>query len=438
MGLNLRDSNASLAATEAGYVIQKYDSTVIGFEIGNEPDQYAKRRYRGNTYWDTNYEKEYMKYYNTIREKQPTAVFTGPACSSSYKEFTLPFCRKMDTIKTRPLSMLTQHYYGGDTTATVTELIDTLMYKEKLRSLSAEVQRLVHCADTSGIPFRMSECNSVSDGGKEGVSNAYVSALWALDYMYKLAYDACTGVNFHGGLNGAYAVFSREDTTYSARPIAYGILAFQAGSKGRFITSKATNDSINLDSYSVVDGLKNIYTTIINKEKETLPVKLIILKAGNLKYLSAEYLQLSSDSLGDTENVSLGGQKVKSNGTIPDYKWNPLKVDSNTTKIPVPGGSAVVVKFTTKTGSSVTNDLSENKKYLLNLYPNPASEKVTVITDMPEHSVISIYNLQGQLLLQKQVQPGKTDIDIRDLAKGVYILKLYGNAGMEAGRIMKE
>jgi len=189
MGLNLRDSNASLAATEAGYVIQKYDSTVIGFEIGNEPDQYAKRRYRGNTYWDTNYEKEYMKYYNTIREKQPTAVFTGPACSSSYKEFTLPFCRKMDTIKT---------------------------------------------------------------------------------------------------------------------------------------------------------------------------------------------------------------------------------------------------------GSSVTNDHSENNKHLLNPYPNPASEKVTVNTDLPEHSVISIYNLQGQLLLQQPVQPGKTDIDISDLAKGVYILRLYSNAGVAAGRIMKE
>jgi len=438
LGLNLRDSNASLAATEASYVMELYNNELFGFEVGNEPDMYAKHFYRGKNYWDTNYEKEYMKYYDTIKLSQPKAVFTGPACASSYTEFTMPFCRKMDAIIPLPLSMLTQHYYGGDTTATVPELIDTLMNKEKLRSLSAEVKRLVHCADSSGIPFRMSECNSLSHGGKKGVSNAFVSALWALDYLYKLAYDSCAGVNFHGGLDGAYPVFSREDTTYSARPIAYGILAFQIGSKGRFISSKVTNDTVNLDSYSVIDCSKNIYTTIINKEKGTLPIELIILKAGNSKYLSAEYLQLSSDSLGDTKNVSLGGQKVKSNGTIPDYKWNPLKVDSNTTKIPVPGGSAVVVKFTTKTGSSVINDYSEKNKHLLNPYPNPASEKVTIITDMSENPIIFIYNLQGQLLLQQQVQQGKTDIDISDLAKGVYILRLYSNARVEVGRIMKE
>ena len=169
-----------------------------------------------------------------------------------------------------------------------------------------------------------------------------------------------------------------------------------------------------------------------------MPVKLIILKAGNLKYLSAEYLQLSSNSLGDTINVSLGGQVMNSNGKIPAYTWTPLKVSSNTATIPVPAGSAVVVKFKTKPGSSIINDYSEKNKHFLNLYPNPASGKVTVITDMAEHSVISIYNLQGQMLLQQQIQPGKTDIDISELAKGVYILRLYGNVRAEAGRIIKE
>jgi hypothetical protein len=57
---------------------------------------------------------------------------------------------------------------------------------------------------------------------------------------------------------------------------------------------------------------------------------------------------------------------------------------------------------------------------------------------MTEHSSISIYNLQGQLLLQQQIQQGKTDIDISELAKGVYILRLYSNARVEDGRIIKE
>jgi hypothetical protein len=336
--------------------------------------------------------------------------------------------------------MLTQHYYGGDTNAvTVHERIDTLLSKEKLRRVSKEVDSLVKCADSSGIPFRMSECNSWDDGGKKGVSNAFASALWALDYMYKLADDGCAGVNFHGGLDGWYTVFSKTDTIYSARPIAYGILAFQIGSKGMFISSTVTNNNINLDSYSVVDTSKNIYTTIINKERDTLQNAVINLDvdAGNSNYLSAEYVQLSSDSLGDTKKVSLGGQVINSYGTCPAFNWLPLTVSSHTTQIPVPAGSAVVVKFIYKNGNSI-NDYSGKNKHFLNLYPNPASEKVTIITDVTEHSVISIYNLQGQILLRQQIQQGKTDIDISELAKGVYILRLYSNARVEAGRIIKD
>jgi DUF971 family protein len=437
LGLNLRDYNPSPAATEASYVMQHHSCELFGFEVGNEPDLYAKHHYRGPTYWDSNYVREYMHYYDTIKHNNSTAVFTGPGCASKYNEFTEPFRRTMGS----KISMLTQHYYGGDTTAvTVHERIDTLLSKKKLRLVSKEVDSLVKCADSSGIPFRMSECNSWDDGGKKGVSNAFASALWALDYMYKLADDGCAGVNFHGGLNGWYTVFSKYGNIYRARPIAYGILAFQIGSKGKFISSSVTNNNINLDSYSVVDDTsKNIYTTIINKETDTLQNAVINLDvdAGNSNYLSAEYVRLSSPSVGDTTTVTLGGQVVDSKGIIPAYNWLPLTVSSHKTQIPVPAGSAVVLKFKYVNGNSI-NDNFENNKHFLNLYPNPASDKVTLSTDMTEHSVISVYNLQGQLLLQKQIQQGKADIDISELAKGVYILRLYSNAKVEVGRIIKE
>jgi hypothetical protein len=257
--------------------------------------------------------------------------------------------------------------------------------------------------------------------------------------MYQLAYDSCAGVNFHGGLEGPYTVFSKYHNVYRAHPIAYGILAFQIGSKGKFIFDSVTNNTINLNSYSVIDTSNNIYTTIINKEKDPLKNAVIRLEVDtrNSYYLSAEYLRLSSDSLGDTTTVTLGGQVVDATGIIPAYTWTSLPVTSNETQFTVPAGSAVVVKFIYRMGNSV-NDHSGKNKHFLNLYPNPASDKMTMRTDMTGHSVISVYNLQGQLLLQQQVQQGKTDIDIRELAKGVYIVRLTGNAGAEAGRFIKE
>ncbi len=435
MGINLKDSNASLAATEASYVIQKYNNALFGFEVGNEPDLYDSNGYRHPSYTVIDYEREYMRYYDTIKHYNSTAVFTGPACASHYEDFTEPFCSFMGN----KISMLTQHYYGGVAYATtVHNQIDTLMDREKLYSVSAEVKRLVACAVGSGIPFRMSECNSFDKGGQWGVSDAFASALWALDYMYKLADDGCAGVNFHGGLNGPYTVFSKKDNIYSARPIAYGILAFQIGSKGKFISSVVTDDIINLDSYNVIDSLGNIYTTAINKDTlQNALINLTVTDTGNSNYLSAEYVRLSSPSLADTITDTLGGQVINSYGTIPAYNWLPLTVFSHQTQIHVPAGSAVVVKFNYQNVTSV-NDHSKKNKHFLNLYPNPASEKVTIITDMTEPSVISIYNLQGQILMRQKIQQGKTDIDISELAKGVYILRLYSNARTEAGRIIKE
>jgi hypothetical protein len=437
LGLNLKDSNFLLAHTEASYVIQHHPGELFGFEVGNEPDLYVKDTIRDTSYTLKDYEKEYMRYYDTIKKYQPTAVFTGPGCASRYTEWTEPFCRKMDSVKS--LSMLTQHYYGGDINAvTVHEQIDSLLSKEKLKQVSTEVTRLVKCADSGHIPFRMSECNSWDHGGKKGVSNAFASALWALDYMYQLAYDTCAGVNFHGGLDGWYTVFSKYGNIYHARPIAYGILAFQIGSKGKFIHETVGDYKINLDSYSVIDTSKNIYTTIINKDLfQDAVIKLAVTDPGNNNYLTAEYVRLSSDALGDTTTVTLGGQVVDSKGIIPAYDWLSLPDSSLMTQFIVPSGSAVVVKFNYKNGNSI-NDYSENNKHFLNLYPNPASEKVTIITDMTEHSVISIYNLQGQILLQQQIQQGKTDINISELAQGVYIVRLYSNARAEVGRIIKE
>ncbi len=51
----------------------------------------------------------------------------------------------------------------------------------------------------------MAECNTVSQGGKIGVSNVFASALWALDYMWSVALSNGVGVNFHGGSISKYA-----------------------------------------------------------------------------------------------------------------------------------------------------------------------------------------------------------------------------------------
>lgn len=75
------------------------------------------------------------------------------------------------------------------------------------------------------------------------------------------------------------------------------------------------------------------------------------------------------------------------------------------------------------------------------LYPNPTDNKITL--ELNSHFScnndidFSIYNIQGQLLIQQRIIQRKTDFDICMFKKGVYILKLRNNNKIEVTKIVK-
>jgi hypothetical protein len=77
-----------------------------------------------------------------------------------------------------------------------------------------------------------------------------------------------------------------------------------------------------------------------------------------------------------------------------------------------------------------------NNESNIAVYPNPAINNITI--ESLQKSTLEISNIQGQTILQQQIQQGKTDIDISRLAKGVYILRLCSNDKTEVTRIVKE
>ena len=75
----------------------------------------------------------------------------------------------------------------------------------------------------------------------------------------------------------------------------------------------------------------------------------------------------------------------------------------------------------------------------LSVYPNPAKDKITVeITKLTGSELISIYNSQGQIVIQKPVQQLKTEIGISNLSKGIYFVKLGNKEGLNQKVFIKE
>jgi hypothetical protein len=76
----------------------------------------------------------------------------------------------------------------------------------------------------------------------------------------------------------------------------------------------------------------------------------------------------------------------------------------------------------------------------IELVPNPATEKITVISHGIEYQPdkIEIYSLDGKALLElKSLEGFKTEIDLKGLRNGVYLLKAYLNDKVISRKFIK-
>lgn len=99
--------------------------------------------------------------------------------------------------------------------------------------------------------------------------------------------------------------------------------------------------------------------------------------------------------------------------------------------------NGISVRCLCDTAVSEINEI--NIKTELRIYPNPTKENITIeTTNISKEQTISIYNMQGQLIVQQPTQQPKTDIDIIHLAKGVYVIKLSTADGIAVKKFIKE
>ena len=74
----------------------------------------------------------------------------------------------------------------------------------------------------------------------------------------------------------------------------------------------------------------------------------------------------------------------------------------------------------------------------MKIYPNPVKNTINIENSQLGESLLSVYNINGQKLLNQQIGSGKTQIDMSGFAKGVYTVKLLNNNKVEIRKIVKE
>ena len=373
----------SINARVAGYIWRRYPEHVASFAIGNEPDWHAFHSYQGRPLDPAIYEEvsgvpgsAYPSYLTgwqslagAVGDAAPGASLSGPD-TGAYDRLTytpdpdsgVSWTERFagDERDSGRVADITQHCYVGGSPGRTTarQAISNMLSPEWVEGTEIGTQprgttyipypwlyanNLAPVA-AAGLRYRLTESNDYLVG-VPGASDAYASALWALDHLHWWAVHGAAGVNFHNKqwlYTGTIVPGPGGDGGYAVTPKGYGIKAFTLGSAGRVRPVQIANPArVNLTAYCVARAGED-YITIINKTHGPGAADAAVRIAPPGPGLrGAETMTLAGGEPGDATGTgaTLGGAAIT--GDAPwDGRWSGLPADPH-------AGVSLTVKATT-------------------------------------------------------------------------------------------
>jgi hypothetical protein len=321
-GINLKTNTAANAADEAQYAAKALGSSLLAFEIGNEPNFY-------NT--EATYETAFESYEGAIRAKVPGAVFDGPGSTNGQSAWLAPFAGKE---KANGLSILTMHSYIGDQT---TGTIAGMLASNSSGVYETDQTALGKTKTSAGIAqWRMSEANSYYHGGTAGVSNVQAASLWSLDFMRGIAAHNGDGVNFHGGTSTQFPLEYSPITYDGLAPtgvqgVYYGELLWKLAGTGSLHAATVTGAS-NVTSWGIGNNV------VVNNKGTSAVTVNVTLKSS---VSGASQYTLTAPSL-DSTAITIAGSGVDAKGAFQPAPKS-VHVSGKHVTVTVPAGSAALV-----------------------------------------------------------------------------------------------
>lgn len=308
--LNFAQGTIQQAAEEARAVADALGPQLLALEVGNEVDNYGglRQTFRKAPYGYETYRREYAAWHAAILKSAPGVRFAAPDTAQTGK-----WVERMAKDANGDVQLLTTHYYRNNQRRGSAEqlLLPDPRLKEALTQLRAASQQ-------SGIPWRMCETNSFSGGGRPGVSDTFIGALWTLDTMLLLAQYGCAGVNIETGVNQLGFVSSYSPIRDNGRGVNtagvpyYGMLAFATAVSGahQVLPAEIERRGVNVTAY--VLGVHGTPRCIVVVNKDNKQDAHISMAEAGIKDVSA--LRLLAPSADSKSGVTFGGAAVDAQG----------------------------------------------------------------------------------------------------------------------------
>jgi hypothetical protein len=83
-------------------------------------------------------------------------------------------------------------------------------------------------------------------------------------------------------------------------------------------------------------------------------------------------------------------------------------------------------------------EAQQNNNSDIIIYPNPTADRISIISPENQNLNLSLYNIVGELVIQRKLAGNTNEVDVSSLSKGVYIVKVSGADWTVQKKLVKE
>jgi hypothetical protein len=359
---------------------QTLGDDLLAVEIGNEYDNVT-------TLTPAEYYATMKQYHTAIKQAVPhtNIKVTGPSANTAKTNTQLDgFVSAVQADTTgdprHMISELTNHLYPGShcgtSNTTIPALVSASTYttdRDKLQGIMDISGRL-----NDGMPAVINESNSASCSGQPGVSDAYASTLWSLDYLMQTAQSGIAGLQLHTNTAAICGDFQQRDSAnypisyryygafcaadqhaldtnrLSAAPLYYGLWAFHQVPDGKFLNVDLPDTALpQLRAYAVKGRNGELTMVLVNVQDPATSTSTNDAVTVNLPstYRGGSAVTLQSTAAGglaslDASGIALGGRSISDRG-VPSGRPSatPVHVAGGQSTITVAPGTAQIITF---------------------------------------------------------------------------------------------
>lgn len=365
--------------------------SVVGFEVGNEPDLFVQNGYRTSGWTVTDYGTEWANrvvsiYQNVLQPKGISSAFFEPAATATTATNNGKPYRISNLVNTGVatdngiyVAGWNQHdyYYYTDVstyTLTLPRLLDLSNTVSQFTEWAGQAQQ----AAVTGKPYYLREMGSVGPTGMQGITDVFANTLWTLNFFLYAATLQISSVQMHMTSNSyasPWVPAAFDDQTPHVRTTYYAWAAIDQ-IIGKSCTTRVASLTLNgipssyrnhVVGYTSYTGSSLRAVILINTQLATTGSTAgsvdVLLNMPDFRGQTVHISTLTASGADASSNTTWNGISYERSGngqpTVVDSADHTLTVDgTGSVTVPVRDSQAVVVATKEKLGSETNVDTS--------------------------------------------------------------------------------